>query len=266
MATFGIPFEFFEAYDGNELTDAELALTDPDKAVARLGRPMTVGEIGCALSHSALYRKIVEEEVQHAVILEDDAVVGTEFAALLRDKVLVERPESLILLHSRWPAVLRWGSPVGKHRLHRFLGPASGATAYYLSLPAARRLLRAAYPIDYVADWPVSIHHWWGTKCIYPFPVYPPRDGEGESTLSEQRSAYEAHRVQQKATNLRRIAKTVGRMLVIPCVLSPDTFGNLSELKTFYLALVCRLLDWLGGGTRLDWEMPEDWADSQSLA
>lgn len=60
--------DVFSAIVGKDLSKTELAkYTAPefrDKA--------TIAEIGCALSHNAVYKHIVQQNVPYALILEDD--------------------------------------------------------------------------------------------------------------------------------------------------------------------------------------------------
>ena len=62
--------EIIEAVDGNNLSDKELSKIAPNYQSLNV----TKGEIGCALSHLAIYKKIVNECIPMALILEDDAV------------------------------------------------------------------------------------------------------------------------------------------------------------------------------------------------
>lgn len=68
----GLDFEIYDAVDGSTLPEDFLK-----KNVLDYGHNfLTKGEIGCALSHINLYKKIVEDNLDHALILEDDAVLG----------------------------------------------------------------------------------------------------------------------------------------------------------------------------------------------
>ncbi len=69
------------------------------------GRPLKWGEVGCTLAHLACWRAAVEEGVDHAVIIEDDAVVPGTFETALRSALLpVDRSEAFDLLYlGRFP-------------------------------------------------------------------------------------------------------------------------------------------------------------------
>ena len=79
-----IPFSRFEAVDGRALPAAELArVYDPVANVARSRHPMIGGEIGCYLSHVALWEMIAAGEVEGGIILEDDFAAADDLAQVL---------------------------------------------------------------------------------------------------------------------------------------------------------------------------------------
>ena len=60
MQMAGLEFEFFDAIDGKRLTSAELNRHyDEARSILEIGRPMSLGEIGCSLSHRVLYEKLL---------------------------------------------------------------------------------------------------------------------------------------------------------------------------------------------------------------
>lgn len=83
----GLNFEFFDAVYGKDLTEEEIAKIDfnfyPKKYNAR--KALTLGEIGCAMSHILLYEYMVKHKIEQAIILEDDAIVSLYFKQILID-------------------------------------------------------------------------------------------------------------------------------------------------------------------------------------
>jgi GR25 family glycosyltransferase involved in LPS biosynthesis len=79
-------YQFIDAVDGKDITGH--ASYNP-KIARRINRELTLGEIGCALSHRAAYQSIADH---HAcgIILEDDAILSDEFAAVVRSDVAGE--------------------------------------------------------------------------------------------------------------------------------------------------------------------------------
>lgn len=76
MKELGLDFQHFEAFDGKILTDevlTEMGITLlPEYSDPYHKRRMTMGEIGCFLSHYTIWEKMVELEQEEVLILEDD--------------------------------------------------------------------------------------------------------------------------------------------------------------------------------------------------
>lgn len=72
----GIEYTYFEAVDGRKLTDEALVEKGitlmPEYSDPYHKRPMKMGEIGCFLSHYAIWERIVENNLKEVLILEDD--------------------------------------------------------------------------------------------------------------------------------------------------------------------------------------------------
>ncbi|NDL01285.1 glycosyltransferase family 25 protein [Photorhabdus bodei] len=81
--------EFIEAVNGRELSQDEIKLFCPDFHKSS----MTLGELGCSLSHLKIYEKMVKENIQLALIMEDDAEIGRDIREIL---------DFLITIYSRY--------------------------------------------------------------------------------------------------------------------------------------------------------------------
>ena len=80
----GVAFTRFEAVDGRALSDAERArVYDPAANARRARHPMIGAELGCYLSHVALWERIAAGPAAGAVILEDDFVADDDLALIL---------------------------------------------------------------------------------------------------------------------------------------------------------------------------------------
>lgn len=148
--------EFIDAVDGRTMTDEALSNLTLDYPNLHL----TKGEIGCALSHLKIYKKIVEEEIPLALILEDDVCLakGIDIKTLNH---LLQRIEISDLFD-------RFNSPViflQKHnsRLARKVTTILqfdfcstkymwGTFGYIVSFNAAKKLCQFIPPIRYEAD------------------------------------------------------------------------------------------------------------------
>ena len=157
----GITPTWFDAVDGRILSDEALARAfDAPRAQIAYG-PMSRGEIGTSLSHLEIYRKMVEQEIPCATILEDDVLLAEDFRSLLDS----QGPNSLAGAFAPQDPVMvqlthvargyRLGAtPLGSRQIVRPHGGVWLTSGYFLTLAAARNLLRAMHPVWMVAD------HW----------------------------------------------------------------------------------------------------------
>lgn len=81
-----IEYEVFHAVYWKDLTKEELnSLYDNKKTKEYLWRELTLWEIGCALSHYFLFKKIVEENIDLALVLEDDAIISKSIKQIYKE-------------------------------------------------------------------------------------------------------------------------------------------------------------------------------------
>ena len=147
---------WLDAVDGRLIPEAELAQHfDAERAELEYG-PMVRGEIGTSLSHVNIYRQMVEQQIQYAVVLEDDVELAPDFSRVLSqlpDLVASTEPAMVQLTHVE-RAYTKSAQPLGEHRLMRPHGGVWLTSGYFITLAAAQRLLNALYPVWTVAD------HW----------------------------------------------------------------------------------------------------------
>lgn len=80
----GFTFERVPAVDGATLTDEKIAeVFDAETANRRFQYDLTAGEIGCYLSHIKCWEKIIDDNLDYAVILEDDLLLDPQFASVI---------------------------------------------------------------------------------------------------------------------------------------------------------------------------------------
>jgi glycosyl transferase family 25 len=71
-------FEIVEAVNGKELSHDQLRTCYDPKTAKRIVRELTPGEIGCALSHVEVCRRIIKEN-KRCLVLEDDVILSDTF-------------------------------------------------------------------------------------------------------------------------------------------------------------------------------------------
>jgi glycosyl transferase, family 25 len=182
----GLDYEIITAVDGRELdlhdttiVDPSLPFIDPSEPSRSLG--LAAGTVGCVLSHLSVYKRIIADGLDEALVLEDDVIlpadlasvadavagqlVGAEVALLSCDspdpcKVSIEG--SIHLPSSRVLAL-----PIDIHQPR-------GAGAYIVTREACERMVKCLMPVRIQAD------SWWlfygeglldRVRCVVPQPV-----------------------------------------------------------------------------------------------
>ncbi|MEH6404254.1 MAG: glycosyltransferase family 25 protein [Sneathiella sp.] len=187
----GLKYQFFEAVDGHSFDAHNVPEYDGNRRRQYFGRDLTAGEIGCLLSHRAIYKMMVGENMERALILEDDTIFQPEFPEVL--SALLEGDlqwDILRFLNAakilKSPHRLLKSLSTG-HNLYTIQATPGGAYAYILTKHAAKRLLdhteKNWLPID-------MMHGWcWKTKlqvvAMLPSPVV--ADYDVKSTIGDQR-------------------------------------------------------------------------------
>ncbi|MEE6074840.1 glycosyltransferase family 25 protein [Avibacterium paragallinarum] len=162
LSSLGLKFEFFDAVYGKDLSQEELDKVD-FKFSLRYGfkKPMTLGEIGCAMSHIKLYEYLVANNIEQAIILEDDAIVSLDFEDIVKEALrkVPNRMEILFLDHGKGKIFPLTRSLPVRYRLARYLTPSKSSkraifktTGYLITIVGVKKLLNYAYPIRMQAD------------------------------------------------------------------------------------------------------------------
>ena len=160
----GIDVDIINAFDGRKLNESYILAHNismlPRYRDSILERTLTYGEVGCFLSHYAIWKDIIRNGYRRAIIFEDDAHPPLDFEVNLSEAV-----EELDRLHPDWDMLYLYreshflkpgedtSEPVaGSERLMR-PGFSYSSMAYALSGPGARKLveekpLQKMLPVD----------------------------------------------------------------------------------------------------------------------
>lgn len=194
LASLRLEHQLFFGVDGREGLPAEVEpMVDRSARIERARRPMTDGEYACALSHLLLCRRIVESGIPRAIVLEDDALVGTALAAFARGTLRI--PGALVLLdHARGRFHRRGRIRVAPDRhAYAIAGAPQLTTGYALTSGTARHFLDQGLPVRQRADWPCQIERM-ESYAIHPRIVDHVDPQTGPSLLrDDRRLAREAH-------------------------------------------------------------------------
>ena len=180
----GIKFEFTKAVDGATLTDEYLAQICDFEELNKRPHLMHKGMYGCILSHLNIYRRIVEEDLPYALVMEDDIVIQPNLKGVLAELETKIQPNEAILLFSQnnsIPTVLSSKNAEKLHGGHQISYPmmpwAFGSTAaYIISKEAAQGMLNWVLPIRDAPDAWNSFYHdraIHSLRCVTPFLMKP---------------------------------------------------------------------------------------------
>ena len=215
--------QFIDAVYGKELDEEELATVyDKSRALVEFGRELTVGEIGVALSQKKIYQKMVDENIEKAIILEDDVTFDNSIHELLGS--IENFPKdwecTLLFYHRIHPSLnrycvsLRNRISVSKNlKIVRFIDLMDGAAGYVINLSGAKKLLssleKGIYkPIDnYTGDeYHINLYG------LYPQVVHIDHALGLNSTLAEDRKEMWSSSKQraEKPDSLRTFLKKIG--------------------------------------------------------
>lgn len=160
----GMAYTIFNGVYGKTLTSEEMSLHYDHKKAVAAWRELTLGEIGCALSHVGVCRDMVENNVSHALILEDDARLHPDVPGVLEKlQACYDPADPVIVLLTRVRRYRRRNSfSLEKdHKIveifenHRIYGNVFGAHGYFLTQEAAQQMIANLYPVWLINDfWP----------------------------------------------------------------------------------------------------------------
>jgi glycosyl transferase family 25 len=143
----GLQHEFIEAVDGRKFTEAEI-----EPVTQKINYAFLPGEIGCALSHQQIYRKMIKDNIKCALILEDDVRLNYDIVDIL-DNIDLSNNKPEVVLLSRVNKFHK--NPIKNITKNYSLHKTQHATtthSYIINLHAANSLLDNLYPIWMVAD------------------------------------------------------------------------------------------------------------------
>ena len=162
-----LPHEFFKGSYGRDLPKTELKKFNTYATFKNMGRDLHPNEKGCYLSHYYIWKKIVDENIDEAIIMEDDISISNEFKTVIenRKKWL---PNHWGILNFAWDTYgdydFQSSQPIVNHIDYSLIAFRKSQSvmrlgAYMLNLEAAKVLVNDSLPIRYVTDTFTGTHH-----------------------------------------------------------------------------------------------------------
>lgn len=179
--------QLFDAIDGTVLDQAFMKQNVDNYPECGL----TPGVIGCALSHQAIYKKMIAENLPIALILEDDARISLRTLEVLKKLNAADNNNNRVYLLTPPEYYCPEKRFLLSANIEFYRVSAACSTAgYVLTLEAAKKLITINTPIKWEAD------SWAMFNFIHDLEIYcliPPVIADGDidkqaSTLEYQRS------------------------------------------------------------------------------
>ncbi len=202
----GMPYEFVGGVDGEKLDFSHYKNRLRPDAFRRIrGREMSPGEVGCFLSHHNLWRRIIAEQTECALVLEDDAQWDGDLPDVVADVAACEWQWDVVMLSApNRIAAERTVCGVGKNgrNLVRYKWRATNTAGYLIRLSGAAKLFGHCWEIRAPIDW--LMPEWWlnGAKVygVRPPPVF----ADGAASLITHRGRIAAPFSGRVAASLAR--------------------------------------------------------------
>lgn len=153
-----LDWQFWVAVEGRKLTPEQQAEMILPAFKERYGKNATLPAAGCSLSHISIYRDMVANNINHALILEDDARLQPDLH-LDKIKGLLETdsPVAVLLTSDFWYTNTTITKIDNKHSIFPVYDGYM-TSGYMINKAAARLLAEHIYPVQYTADaWKIFI-------------------------------------------------------------------------------------------------------------
>ena len=206
LNTIGANYEIVNAVDGKAINPSQYAnRLRRDLWRKNMQKEPTLGEIGCYLSHYQLWQKIASGENECALVLEDDALWGDDFADIVMGVVNCEWQWEVVNIgHQRKRKHDFALCEIGSRKLVRHCNyPGIMAAAYLIRPTGASKLLKHCRimkePIDFA-----YVRYWQHGAAFYhidPPPVWQddtPSAVQTDKTISQTITAHLARALNRK--------------------------------------------------------------------
>ena len=172
-----LPVERVEAVMGSQLTAEELRYWySPSKNKRQFHVPLLAGEIGCYASHATVWQRMLAEQLDWALLLEDDALIASDIDASLA--VLLKHIDltvvDMVKLRGRAEEKVGRVLPSSDElQVVCYERVPTCMTGYILTAGGARKLLAHCLPFGQPVD--LDVCQWWNFDLqvvgLKPYPI-----------------------------------------------------------------------------------------------
>lgn len=169
---FGLQYEWVGGVDASGLPKETVNFYFSEEKNRRdFPRPLSLGEIGCHISHIKCWQKITEYGLDFAVILEDDVVLSDKFPAalqFLQDKYF--KWNFIRLQIEEKNRILYKERIYSDFSLREYIRTSGCAWGYALNFKTAKKLLKNIIPFGCPADSNTHLYYKYGIDILTLFP------------------------------------------------------------------------------------------------
>lgn len=179
-------YTIVDAVDGQNLSNTNYRVDDKAHKFLR-GRKVSNNEIGCYLSHYNLWQRVASENIDCALILEDDAKWDDDFAEVIDDIMALKRQWGMCLLTNDKNCMLfRKLHAVGQNRFLGYpLKRTMALTGYLLKREAAATMCKRFSIIYEPVDMAI-VRHWEYDSMRFSVRPHPIRHDEDNTTINDR--------------------------------------------------------------------------------
>lgn len=214
-------YEFIEAVYGADLSPEFISENVYDYPACSL----TLGEVGCSLSHINIYKDMVNKQIPYAMVLEDDVILPDDFLELLsaiRTSIDIEQSKVITLGEANKISLLKRYFTFKEYSEYTAV-TAFCTYAYLVNLEAAKSLSEHLLPIKYEADMLIHFReNGWLDQfhVLYPQYIQPIEEYVEQSDLMEERKVlkrerhlYKKYQLNKKRPLALRVKARIQRLL-----------------------------------------------------
>lgn len=180
----GIDYERVPAVDGKKLCEEEKKVAvNRVRSFFAVNRMLLDGEIGCALSHLSIYRRMRNDHLECALVFEDDVKLEDDFIDICKkalEFVDVNRPQVVL-----FSAPKNEKNPRSRNGIVKSQESFWCTDAYLITLPAAGIIIKDNYPVSVYADAWKRWERYYGMELYRIYPEVAHQDRVAYKTVIE---------------------------------------------------------------------------------
>lgn len=156
-----LDYEIIKAVEGRKLSTDELAQQcDWDYFVKKYGKGATLPAIGCSLSHYSIYKRIADDCLDFALVLEDDALLCKDLEAIIFNLISIlnnTEPTVTLLTPEFTYYKNNFTAKINDYKVYK-LWTGVMTSGYLINNRGAKLLKDKLFPVRFVADDFVEFH------------------------------------------------------------------------------------------------------------